>query len=77
MKSTAIFFEHQTVESLKEAILLFEQLEFDPTFISAHAHGFDENHFIEKIRAFVSEKYTGSTGEPSLKEAKKVEKVGV
>ncbi|MFB0497404.1 glycosyltransferase involved in cell wall biosynthesis [Mucilaginibacter sp. OAE612] len=77
MKSTAIFFEHQTVESLKEAILLFEQLEFDTAFISAHARGFDENHFIEKIRAFVSEKYSGSTGEPSFKETIKVEKVRI
>jgi glycosyltransferase involved in cell wall biosynthesis len=60
MKSTAVFFDQQSVESLKEAILLFEELQFDPIFISAHAHTFDESHFIEKIREFVLEKYNGN-----------------
>jgi glycosyltransferase involved in cell wall biosynthesis len=57
LKSTAIFFEHQTKESLTAAIELFEDLEFDPVFIRAHAETFDESCFIEKIRAFVASKY--------------------
>jgi glycosyltransferase involved in cell wall biosynthesis len=57
LKSTAIFFEHQTKESLTAAIELFEDLEFDPVFIREHAEIFDESCFIEKIRAFVASKY--------------------
>lgn len=62
LKSTAVFFEHQTKESLTRAIELFEELEFDPAFIRAHAETFDERRFIEKIKAFVSEKYLEHKG---------------
>jgi glycosyltransferase involved in cell wall biosynthesis len=62
LKSTAVFFEHQTKESLKEAIELFEELEFDPAFIRAHAETFDESCFIEKIQAFVVSKYREHKG---------------
>ncbi len=62
MKSTAIFFEDQTKESLTQAIELFENLEFDPAFIRAHAETFDENCFIEKIRDFVISKYREHKG---------------
>jgi glycosyltransferase involved in cell wall biosynthesis len=60
LKSTAIFFEQQTKESLIEAIELFEELEFDPSFIRAHAETFDESCFVEKIRSFVENKYLES-----------------
>lgn len=62
MKSTAIFFEHQTKESLTKAVELFEALEFDPAFIRAHAETFDESRFIEKIRDFVISKYREHKG---------------
>ncbi|MEO3407305.1 glycosyltransferase [Mucilaginibacter sp. CAU 1740] len=76
MEATAVFFDQQSVASLKEAILLFEQLQFDPAFISAHAHTFDESHFIEKIKAFVLEKYNGEAQIPQ-KLPKQSEKVAV
>ncbi|MXV51310.1 glycosyltransferase [Pedobacter sp. HMF7647] len=56
-KATSVFFQEQTKDSLKEAIDLFETLQFDPTFIRKHAESFDESHFIEKIKSFVSAKY--------------------
>lgn len=62
LQSTAIFFEHQTKESLTEAIELFEGLEFDPAFIRAHAETFDESRFVEKIKAFVASKYAEHKG---------------
>jgi len=39
---------------------LFEELEFDPSFIRAHAETFDESCFVEKIRSFVENKYLES-----------------
>lgn len=57
LKSTAVFFNEQTVPALKNAIEQFEQLEFDPAFLRAHAQSFDESCFVEKIRSFVLSKY--------------------
>ncbi len=57
--ATAVFFESQTVESLSAAIDHFETLVFDPHFIRHHTETFDEVHFIEKIRSFVSAKFQG------------------
>ena len=62
LKSTAIFFEHQTKEALTKAVELFEALDFDPAFIRAHAETFDESRFIEKIKAFVESKYREHKG---------------
>jgi len=56
-KATALFFEEQTVDSIIEAINLFETLNFDPKFIRSHAEKFADHVFIEKIRSFVLEKY--------------------
>lgn len=53
---TALFFEHQTEESLTEAILKFETLQFNSQFIRNHAEKFDEPIFVEKIKNFVLEK---------------------
>lgn len=53
-KSTAIFFNKQTVESLSNAIDKFERLKFDPQFIRAHAQNFDEAVFVSRIQAFVT-----------------------
>lgn len=55
-KSTAIFFEQQTVESLIDAIHEFETLEFNPFFIKSHSERFNENIFINKIKEFVFNK---------------------
>ncbi|MDB5159542.1 MAG: hypothetical protein JWR50_4249 [Mucilaginibacter sp.] len=59
LKSTAIFFDSQTVESLCEAVEKFNQLEFDPLFIRNHAMSFDEKVFISEIKSFINEKYNG------------------
>jgi glycosyltransferase involved in cell wall biosynthesis len=55
-RATAIFFDDQTIPSLKKAILNFEHHEFDPVFIRQHAETFDEYHFVEKIQDFIYEK---------------------
>lgn len=58
-KSTALFFESQTVESLVDAVNRFEKIEgeFDPNFIRIHAENFDEPAFIRQIKQFVVDKY--------------------
>ncbi|AMR33517.1 hypothetical protein A0256_19865 [Mucilaginibacter sp. PAMC 26640] len=57
LKSTAVFFEEQTKESLTNAINKFETLEFDAKFIRSHAESFDEGAFVSKIKQFVLKKY--------------------
>ena len=54
---TGVYFKEQTVESLKEAILKFEQMTFDPVYINEHAKKFASNVFDKKIKAFVEECY--------------------
>jgi len=56
---TGVFFEEQTVESLKEAILAFEAVEerFSPRAIRNHALQFDEEHFKERFASFVDCKW--------------------
>ncbi|QEC54293.1 glycosyltransferase family 4 protein [Anseongella ginsenosidimutans] len=56
-KATAVFFPEQTVEALKSAMEVFEELTFTPAFIRAHAESFDEKNFVDRIRKFVLEKY--------------------
>ena len=53
---TGVFFEEQTVESLKEAIIKFENMKFDKKEIRKHALEFDEEIFQKKIKDFVNEK---------------------
>lgn len=55
-KKTGLLFKEQTVESLKKAILEFEQMKFDKTEIRNHALKFNEETFREKIKNFVEEK---------------------
>jgi len=56
---TGVFFQHQTVESFREAILAFEALEdrFSPTVIRNHATQFDRSHFRERFGALVASKW--------------------
>lgn len=56
-RATAVFFDEQTVPALTNAVNLFEQLEFNPDFLRAHAQSFDESCFVEKIRSYVLSKY--------------------
>lgn len=50
---TGVFFKEQTVEALKEAILKFEQMQFDKYKIREHALEFDEEVFQKKIKDFI------------------------
>lgn len=50
---TGILFPDQTVASLREALVRFEQLEFDPEECRAHALLFSEQHFQKAFSAFV------------------------
>jgi glycosyltransferase involved in cell wall biosynthesis len=51
---TGTFFHRQTVDALKEALLRFEGMRFDPAELRQHADRFDEALFVEKIKAFVA-----------------------
>ncbi|MCF7844990.1 MAG: glycosyltransferase [Kiritimatiellales bacterium] len=46
---TGVFFQEQTVESLKDAIDQFEQIQFDRNAIRKHAEQFSAEKFREKI----------------------------
>jgi glycosyltransferase involved in cell wall biosynthesis len=50
---TGVFFNDQNVESLCDAIIRFEKMEFDPELIRANAMRFDQAVFAGKIRACV------------------------
>jgi glycosyltransferase involved in cell wall biosynthesis len=53
---TGLLFPEQTPESLAEAVLAFERVEysFDPEVIADHAAGFSKQHFKETFRRFVA-----------------------
>ena len=53
---TGVYFNEQTAESLKEAIIKFEKMKFDKQEIREHAMQFDEEVFRRKIKEFVDEK---------------------
>lgn len=53
---TGVFFEQQTVESLKEAILKFETMKFDKQEIRSHALKFDESEFKRQISEYINSK---------------------
>ncbi len=50
---TGVFFEHQTEESVIEAILRFETLEFDPGLIRQNAMRFDLKEFENQLIAYI------------------------
>ena len=54
---TGLFFEEQTVESLKEAVLRFQNMKFDKQEIRKHAEEFSIEVFESKMKSFVEEKY--------------------
>ena len=66
-QATGIFFQEQTVASLREAILSFDAIEhrFQPHYIRDHAEQFDCPHFMNKMSALVSariQEFRGSAG---------------
>jgi glycosyltransferase involved in cell wall biosynthesis len=54
---TGVFFEEQTVNSVKDAINKFENIKFDKRKIRKHALEFDEEIFKSKIKKYINEKY--------------------
>jgi glycosyltransferase involved in cell wall biosynthesis len=56
--NTGILFNHQSPQSVKEAVLKFESIQdkFDPSIIRAHSMQFARNIFEEKIKQFIDEK---------------------
>lgn len=59
--STGVFFNEQTVDSVVEAIRVFEEVEhkFCPFFIKQQANRFSEERFQEKFGLFLAEKWEG------------------
>lgn len=54
---TGVFFKEQTAQSLKDAILNFETLKFNPKEIREHALQFSKERFEREIKAFVEQKH--------------------
>ena len=59
--ATGIFFGQQSVESLVEAMRVFESVEarFSPVFIRAHAQRFDVSRFKKEMFEFIENKLAG------------------
>ena len=61
---TGVYFEHQTVESMMEGILRYEELdaagEFDPQAIRRWAEGFSTPVFLSRLRKFIVERVPGA-----------------
>jgi len=55
---TGLFFNEQTKDSLKKAILEFGALKWDPNEIIKHAESFDRKVFEGKLRQFIDEKWS-------------------
>ena len=51
-----LLFEKQTIKSLVEAIVRFEEMKFDRKKISGGVKGFSADRFDKEIKEFVSEK---------------------
>ena len=54
---TGVYFDTQSVESLKDAINRFENMKFDREYISNHAKKFASNVFDKKFKEFVMDCY--------------------
>lgn len=53
---TGIFFDEQTVASLKNAIKEFESSKFDPEAIRKHAEKFDRKRFKQKLHEYITDR---------------------
>ncbi|MGP8244303.1 MAG: glycosyltransferase family 4 protein [Bryobacteraceae bacterium] len=56
---TGLFFSQQTPEAICEAVRRFEQCEFDPEAIRAHAEGFSAARFRARFRYLVDQALAG------------------
>jgi glycosyltransferase involved in cell wall biosynthesis len=55
---TGLFFEEQSLESLNEAIIRFEKMDFDSVAIRKHAQQFDTEVFKKKIADYIQKCYS-------------------
>ncbi|MCC9017793.1 MULTISPECIES: glycosyltransferase [Flavobacterium] len=53
---TGVFFQEQSSQSIKEAVIDFEKIEFNPKVIREHAMKFSKQRFESEMRAFGKEK---------------------
>lgn len=54
---TGLFFREQTAEAVQEAVARFEQMTFEPAYITAHAEKFSEARFREELKSFILSEY--------------------
>lgn len=54
---TGVFFQEQTAQNIKEAVINFEKKKFDPKTIRQHAMKFSKQRFENEMKAFVEEKF--------------------
>ena len=50
---TGTFFREQTVDSLRDTVRRFDETNFDPSTIRAHAEQFDVSVFKARMQAFI------------------------
>ena len=60
-KETGIFFEEQTAEKIKEAIITFGTKKFDSKIVREHAVKFSKNRFEKELKEFVETKFKEHT----------------
>jgi glycosyltransferase involved in cell wall biosynthesis len=60
--ATGIYFDIQTIDSLKSAIIRFESMEFDYRAIREHSERFSVENFVINFKQFVNEKYKEKFG---------------
>ena len=53
---TGVFFQEQSSQKIKEAVIRFEKIQFEPKTIHAHAMKFSKQRFENEMKAFVNEK---------------------
>lgn len=58
---TGVFFRESNPDSLAAAVKQFEKLKLDPKDCKQQAQKFSKERFIKEIKAFVKEKYAGTT----------------
>ncbi|GGI98645.1 hypothetical protein GCM10007978_40570 [Shewanella hanedai] len=54
---SGIFFKEQNVDSLSDAINIFETMKFNPVLIREHAEQFSTEHFKSQIQSLVNKKF--------------------
>jgi glycosyltransferase involved in cell wall biosynthesis len=56
---TGAFFDEQSVQSLTQALRLFNSSSYDPTVLIQHARNFGVESFVERLRSYVDYRWAG------------------